>query len=207
MFSFFATAQFKRFKSTFTLGWPTISQSLVWTLYFYLYIYMDIHIYFLSLGCCSTLQTWQKWAVWWYEGLGKSVNDRYERWWWFAHWWWYERRWWYAQWWWYVQRWWLFSQLMSKKDLQEGHQWVHQECFFASKKGLPRRYSSLQSFWYFFMKSFLVARSYRVLVINIKSLIMGALVTLETRLKVPILAIFDDFGHFLSCLFRHKPLD
>ena len=37
-------------------------------------------------------------------------------------------------------------------------------------------------------------------------LIIGALVTLGTRLKVPILAIFDDFGHFSSCLFWHKPL-
>ena len=63
------------------------------------------------------------------------------------------------------------------------------------------------SFLYFFMKSFLVVRSYRVLVINIKILIMGALGSLETRLKVPIFAIFDDFGHFLSSLFRHKPLD
>ena len=62
------------------------------------------------------------------------------------------------------------------------------------------------SFWYFFMKPFLVVRSYRVLVTSIKSLIMGALVTLGARLKVPILAVFDDFGHFLSCLFRNKPL-
>ena len=42
---------------------------------------------------------------------------------------------------------------------------------------------------------------------KIKILIKSALVTLGTRLKVPILAIFDDFGHFSSCLFRHKPLD
>ena len=54
------------------------------------------------------------------------------------------------------------------------------------------------SFWYFFMKSFLVVRSYRVLVINIKILIMGALATLETRLKVPILAIFWRFWAFLE---------
>ena len=45
--------------------------------------------------------------------------------------------------------------------------------------------------YFFFMKSFLVVRSYRVLVINIKILIMGPLVTLGTRLNVPILA---DFG-------------
>ena len=54
------------------------------------------------------------------------------------------------------------------------------------------------SFWYFFMKSFLVVRSYRVLVINIKILIMGALGTLEARLKVPILAIFWRFLAFLK---------
>ena len=45
------------------------------------------------------------------------------------------------------------------------------------------------NFWYFFMKSFLVVRSYRLLVINIKILIMGALVTLGTWLKVPIFLI------------------
>ena len=54
------------------------------------------------------------------------------------------------------------------------------------------------SFWYFFMKSFLVVRSYRVLVINIKILIMGPLVTLGTRLKVPILAIFWRFWAFFG---------
>ena len=43
--------------------------------------------------------------------------------------------------------------------------------------------------WVFDISS-LIARSYRVLVINIKSLIMGDLVTLETRLKVPIFAVF-----------------
>ena len=57
------------------------------------------------------------------------------------------------------------------------------------------------SFWYFFMKSFLVLRSYWFLVINIKSVIMGALVTLETRLKVPILAVFDDLVHFWAVYF------
>ena len=40
------------------------------------------------------------------------------------------------------------------------------------------------------LKSSLVVRSYRVLVANIKIFIMDALVTLGTRLKVPILAIF-----------------
>ena len=46
------------------------------------------------------------------------------------------------------------------------------------------------SFLYFLIKSFLVEISYRVLVRNIKYLIIGILVTLETRLKVPILAVF-----------------
>ena len=40
------------------------------------------------------------------------------------------------------------------------------------------------------MKFFLVVISYQVLVINIKILNKGALVTLEMKLKVPILAIF-----------------
>ena len=54
------------------------------------------------------------------------------------------------------------------------------------------------SFWYFFVKSFLVARSYPFLVININILIIGALGTLETRLKVPILAIFWRFWAFFE---------
>ena len=53
---------------------------------------------------------------------------------------------------------------------------------------------------------FFIARCYLVVVININILIMGALMTLETRLKVPILDVFDDFGHFSSCLFWHQPL-
>ena len=46
------------------------------------------------------------------------------------------------------------------------------------------------------MKSFLAVRSYRVLAVDIKSLIINftsALATLETRIKVPILAIFREF--------------
>ena len=50
------------------------------------------------------------------------------------------------------------------------------------------------SFWYFFMKSFLVVRSYRVLVINIKILIMGALVTPWKEAQSP------DSGRFLRFL-------
>ena len=42
----------------------------------------------------------------------------------------------------------------------------------------------------FLREIFLVAGSYLVVVIDIKVLIMGAPVTLETRLKVPILAVF-----------------
>ena len=37
--------------------------------------------------------------------------------------------------------------------------------------------------------------------INIKSLIISTLDTLEMRLKVTILALFDDLGDFSSCLF------
>ena len=49
------------------------------------------------------------------------------------------------------------------------------------------------SFWYLFVKSFLVARSFLVVVIHIKILITGAPVTLETRLKVSVLAVFWQF--------------
>ena len=50
----------------------------------------------------------------------------------------------------------------------------------------------------FLHEIFLVVRSYRVLVTKIKSLIMGALLTLETRLKVPILVIFLTIGAFFE---------
>ena len=53
----------------------------------------------------------------------------------------------------------------------------------------------------FLHEIFFVAISCRVLVINIKSLIVGALVTLETRIKVPILAFFDNFGIFRAVCF------
>ena len=59
----------------------------------------------------------------------------------------------------------------------------------------------LNEFLIFLHEIFLVVRSYRVLDINIKFLIMGALFTLKTRLKDPFLPFFDDFGHFSSCLF------
>ena len=45
-------------------------------------------------------------------------------------------------------------------------------------------------FLYFCMKSFLIARSYRVIVRNVKILNIGTLVSMEMRFKVPILAVF-----------------
>ena len=54
----------------------------------------------------------------------------------------------------------------------------------------------LNDFWYFFTKSFFIARSYPVLVINIKSLIICVLCTVKTRLKVLILAVFWRFWAF-----------
>ena len=50
----------------------------------------------------------------------------------------------------------------------------------------------------------MVAKSYRILS-DIKSMFVGALDSLETMFKVPILAIFDDFWQLSSCLFW-KPL-
>ena len=43
----------------------------------------------------------------------------------------------------------------------------------------------------FFDEIFMVAKPYRVLVADTKGLIISALVSLETRLKIPILAILD----------------
>ena len=53
-------------------------------------------------------------------------------------------------------------------------------------------------FWYFIINSFSVARSYRFLRINIKSLIVSAQVTMEMRFKVLILAVFWRFWTFFE---------
>ena len=59
---------------------------------------------------------------------------------------------------------------------------------FRPTKFRPIRY--LKEFSIFFHEILMVARSYRVLAVDIKSLLISALGSLETRLKVPILAIF-----------------
>ena len=61
-----------------------------------------------------------------------------------------------------------------------------------------------EKFRYFFMESSLIARSYRVQLINIKILIMGALVTLETQLKVPILVVFWRYLAFFELFLLAK---
>ena len=48
----------------------------------------------------------------------------------------------------------------------------------------------LKEFSIFSHEIYMVARSYQILAADIKSLLISALVSLETRLKVPILAIF-----------------
>ena len=63
----------------------------------------------------------------------------------------------------------------------------------------------LSEFSIFFHEIYMVARSYQVLEVDIKGLLMSALVSLETRLKVPILAIFGRFLAFFNLPFRHKP--
>ena len=63
--------------------------------------------------------------------------------------------------------------------------------------------ASLKEFSIFFHEIYMVARSYRVLATDITSLLIRALVSLETRLKIPILTIFWNFS---SCPFWHKPL-
>ena len=52
----------------------------------------------------------------------------------------------------------------------------------------------LREFLTFFHEIFMVARSCG----RNKKLLVSALVSLEKRLKVPILAIFDDFWHFFK---------
>ena len=93
----------------------------------------------------------------------------------------------------------LLKQISKLYQLWEPVTWPSLEGWYTRNLWFSRflEYISASS-WYFFMKSFLVVRSYRVLVINIKILIMGALGTLETRLKVPILAIFWRFWAFFE---------
>ena len=56
----------------------------------------------------------------------------------------------------------------------------------------------------FLVKSFLVARSYLVVVINNKILILGAVDILDTSLKIPM--VLDDFGNFSNCFLWYKYL-
>ena len=63
----------------------------------------------------------------------------------------------------------------------------------------------LCGFLMFFMKCFLVARSYLVAVMDIKTNYRCSSYP-RNEARVPILAFFDNFGHFSSCLFLHKPL-
>ena len=55
----------------------------------------------------------------------------------------------------------------------------------------------LREFLIFFHEIFMVARSHQLLAADIKSLFISALVSLETRLKVPTLAIFWRFLMFV----------
>ena len=66
----------------------------------------------------------------------------------------------------------------------------------------------LREFSIFFHEIFMVERYYRVLAADIKISIVNALLSLETRLKIPILVLFCRlFGIFADfCPFRHKPL-
>ena len=89
----------------------------------------------------------------------------------------------------------IFFGLISSGGLSRDHYWrggiqeIHDFRSFWEYFG---------DFWYFFVKYLLVARAYLVVVTNIKILIMGALVALETRLKVPILDVFWRFWTFFE---------
>ena len=54
-------------------------------------------------------------------------------------------------------------------------------------------HQNISEFSIFFHEIYTVAKSYQVLVADIKSLLISALVSLEARLKVPIFAIFHRF--------------
>ena len=54
----------------------------------------------------------------------------------------------------------------------------------------------LMEFSIYFHEIPMVARSYPILAADIKNLLTISLVSLETRLNFPILAIFGDFWHF-----------
>ena len=58
--------------------------------------------------------------------------------------------------------------------------------------------SYIREFSIFFHEIFMVARSHRVPAADIKSLLISALGSLATRLKVPILAIFGQFLTFFK---------
>ena len=60
--------------------------------------------------------------------------------------------------------------------------------------------------FYFFMKSFYVARFYPDFATDIKSFSVSALVTMETRLKVRILPLFVEIWHIYTCSFYQKLL-
>ena len=64
-------------------------------------------------------------------------------------------------------------------------------------KGVNKKFH-LREFVIFFREMYMVARSYQALTADIKSLLINALVSLETRLKVPILAIFWRFLAFFK---------
>ena len=80
--------------------------------------------------------------------------------------------------------------------------WPSWERWYTRNPQFSRFFENISvSFWYFFLKYFLVARSYLVVEINIKILIIGSMVNLERRLKVPIFAVFWRFWASLNKLF------
>ena len=92
-----------------------------------------------------------------------------------------------------------FSNSISSGNLSSDHYW---------RDGIQEIHN-FRGFWelswpliFIFLHDILfVAKSYLVVVINIKFFIMSALVTLETRLKALILTVFCNLGHFFSSLF------
>ena len=59
-----------------------------------------------------------------------------------------------------------------------------------------KKYKNFEVFWEYLNELLIFLHEF--FAVNIKSLIISVLGTLETGLKVSILAIFDDFAHFSS---------
>ena len=100
-----------------------------------------------------------------------------------------------------------FYWLTSKKDFQDfsGPRELSRDLLSTGGKRIFAIFkvfrACLREFSIFFREIYKVARSYQTFATDIKSLLITALVSMETMLKILIFAIFDDFLHFSICPF------